>query len=173
MRCIARRRGVRILDVCGRSDNAARCCSCRRAPAGDCGTALRRPGGQAVFEKSRLPGGRTALLLEHGPAPLPATFGVTRCARSPSKAELDALCAQLAERATVLCLAEGDLLLVDNFRALHGRGMFQARYDGTDRWMRKLTVVRDLRRSRRFRSGAEGRVISLFDESTPQTATSH
>ncbi|MFJ1749802.1 TauD/TfdA family dioxygenase [Streptomyces sp. NPDC088116] len=90
-----------------------------------------------------------------------------------AKAELDAFCAQLAERATVLCLAEGDLLLVDNFRALHGRGTFQARYDGTDRWMRKLTVVRDLRRSRRFRSGAEGRVISLFDESTPQPAPSH
>ncbi|WP_445064025.1 IS3 family transposase [Streptomyces sp. SAS_281] len=41
MRCIARRRGARILDVFGRFDNAARCRGCRRAPAGNCGTALR------------------------------------------------------------------------------------------------------------------------------------
>ncbi len=40
MRCIARRRCVHILDGCGRSDNAARCRSCRRAPARDYGTAL-------------------------------------------------------------------------------------------------------------------------------------
>ncbi|MGW6897569.1 STAS domain-containing protein [Streptomyces sp. NPDC054919] len=41
MRCIARRRDVLILVVFGRSDNAARCRSCRRAPARDYGTALR------------------------------------------------------------------------------------------------------------------------------------
>ncbi|WLQ53941.1 hypothetical protein P8A21_40500 (plasmid) [Streptomyces poriferorum] len=40
MRCIARRRGARILDAFGRFDNAARCRSCRRAPARNCGTAL-------------------------------------------------------------------------------------------------------------------------------------
>lgn len=75
---------------------------------------------------------------------------------------LDELRAQVAERATVLRLAEGDLLLVDNYRALHGRGTFRARYDGTDRWMRKLTVVRDLRRSRSARRGPQGRAISHF-----------
>lgn len=43
MRCIARRRGARILDVFGRFDNAARCRSCRRAPARNCGTACYAP----------------------------------------------------------------------------------------------------------------------------------
>ncbi|MGW3166854.1 TauD/TfdA family dioxygenase [Streptomyces sp. NPDC001142] len=81
-----------------------------------------------------------------------------------AKQEFDALCAQLTERATPLWLSAGDLLLVDNYRALHGRGTFRARYDGTDRWMRKLTVVRDLRRSRGLRRGSEGRVISHFHE---------
>ncbi|MFG2288134.1 hypothetical protein ACGFOU_18980, partial [Streptomyces sp. NPDC048595] len=38
---IARRRGVRKLGVSGRSDNAARCRSWRRAPTRDYGTALR------------------------------------------------------------------------------------------------------------------------------------
>ena len=40
----------------------------------------------------------------------------------------------------------GTLLVVDNYRAAHGRRPFRARYDGTDRWMKKLTVSRDLRR---------------------------
>ncbi|MER8072302.1 hypothetical protein ABTZ59_28830 [Streptomyces sp. NPDC094034] len=82
-----------------------------------------------------------------------------------------ALAAQLGERAVTVCLGEGDLLLIDNYRALHGRRTFQARYDGTDRWMRKLTVVRDLRRSRGLRGGPGDRVINPFREpSGPVTA---
>lgn len=85
--------------------------------------------------------------------------GDTRAAEA-----LEALSAQLARHAATVCLTEGDLLLIDNHRALHGRGTFRARYDGTDRWMRKLTVVRDLRRSRPFRAGPEDRVINPFRE---------
>ncbi|MEV0037467.1 TauD/TfdA family dioxygenase [Streptomyces sp. NPDC050804] len=86
---------------------------------------------------------------------------------------LDALAAQLARRATTVCLAEGDLLLMDNYRALHGRGTFQARYDGTDRWMRKVTVVRDLRRSRGFRDSSGDRVINPFREPSGRPTARH
>ncbi|MFJ4922006.1 TauD/TfdA family dioxygenase [Streptomyces sp. NPDC088725] len=75
---------------------------------------------------------------------------------------LEGLAGQLDGSATTLTLAEGDLLLVDNYRALHGRGTFRPRYDGTDRWMRKLTAVRDLRRSRALRTGPDDRVIDPF-----------
>ncbi|MFD5113059.1 TauD/TfdA family dioxygenase [Streptomyces sp. NPDC058391] len=75
---------------------------------------------------------------------------------------LEKLAEQLGRGATTVNLDEGDLLLVDNYRALHGRGTFQPRYDGTDRWMRRLTVVRDLRRSRGLRGGADDRVIDPF-----------
>jgi L-asparagine oxygenase len=40
-------------------------------------------------------------------------------------------------------LDPGDLLMVDNRRAVHGRSAFRPRYDGTDRWLRKLTVTAD------------------------------
>ncbi len=40
MRCIARRRSVFVLGVFGRSDNAARCRGCRRAPPGITGQPL-------------------------------------------------------------------------------------------------------------------------------------
>jgi L-asparagine oxygenase len=40
---------------------------------------------------------------------------------------------------------QGSLLVVDNYVAVHGRRPFRARYDGTDRWLKKLTVSRNLR----------------------------
>lgn len=40
----------------------------------------------------------------------------------------------------------GDLIIVDNRRAVHGRTGFSPRYDGSDRWLRRIFVTRDLRR---------------------------
>ncbi|HEX2641376.1 MAG TPA: guanitoxin biosynthesis L-enduracididine beta-hydroxylase GntD, partial [Thermoanaerobaculia bacterium] len=45
-------------------------------------------------------------------------------------------------------LEPGDIGFFDNFQSVHGRRAFKARYDGTDRWMKRLNVTRDLRRSR-------------------------
>lgn len=79
-----------------------------------------------------------------------------------AKAALAALCDQLAASTVAVPLAAGDVLLVDNYRMVHGRTPFQPRFDGTDRWLRKVTVTRDLRRSRARRCGADGRVLSLL-----------
>jgi hypothetical protein len=38
----------------------------------------------------------------------------------------------------------GDLLVVDNRRAVHARSHFRACYDGRDRWLQRMAVVRDL-----------------------------
>ncbi|MDX3227396.1 guanitoxin biosynthesis L-enduracididine beta-hydroxylase GntD [Streptomyces sp. ME19-01-6] len=56
-------------------------------------------------------------------------------------------------------LGAGDVLFVDNYRAVHGRESFKARYDGTDRWLKRVNVVRDLRRSRAVRGVAHSRTI--------------
>ncbi|MDT0543958.1 TauD/TfdA family dioxygenase [Streptomyces lonegramiae] len=56
-------------------------------------------------------------------------------------------------------LRAGDVLFVDNYRAVHGRESFEARYDGTDRWLKRVNVVRDLRRSRAVRGVAHSRTI--------------
>ena len=42
---------------------------------------------------------------------------------------------------TSVTLAAGDLLVVDNRRAVHGRSPFTARFDGTDRWLQRTFVV--------------------------------
>jgi Fe(II)/alpha-ketoglutarate-dependent arginine beta-hydroxylase len=56
-------------------------------------------------------------------------------------------------------LEPGDLFFIDNFRAVHGRERFQARFDGTDRWLRRMNITRDLRKSRDARASAGSRVI--------------
>ncbi|MDN3358516.1 TauD/TfdA family dioxygenase [Actinomadura sp. DC4] len=60
---------------------------------------------------------------------------------------------------TTLALEPGDLLLVDNYRSVHGRRPFRPRYDGADRWLRHAMVTLDLGRSLARRSSAEDRRI--------------
>lgn len=58
-----------------------------------------------------------------------------------------------------VALTTGELLIIDNKRAVHGRRPFQARYDGTDRWLRRINVSADLRSSSGRRFGAHGRAL--------------
>ncbi|UJW30476.1 TauD/TfdA family dioxygenase [Saccharothrix sp. AJ9571] len=43
-------------------------------------------------------------------------------------------------------LAPGDAVFVDNYRVVHGREPFVPRYDGKDRWLKRLNLIRDIRR---------------------------
>lgn len=72
---------------------------------------------------------------------------------------LEALVRQLEDHLQEVALAPGDLVVVDNYRAVHGRSAFRARYDGTDRWLKKSVVTRDLRKSRDLRAEPSSRVL--------------
>ena len=50
-------------------------------------------------------------------------------------------------------LEPGDLLVVDNNVAVHGRSPFRARFDGTDRWLQRAFVLADLAPSAADRDG--------------------
>ncbi len=52
-----------------------------------------------------------------------------------------------------VALAAGDLLVVDNSVAVHGRSPFTPRFDGTDRWLQRTFVVSDLAPSAADRNG--------------------
>ena len=58
---------------------------------------------------------------------------------------------------TSIALEAGDLLVVDNAVAVHGRSPFTARFDGADRWLQRSFVVSDLMASAADR---RGRVIT-------------
>jgi L-asparagine oxygenase len=56
---------------------------------------------------------------------------------------LDRISALASELATGVVLEAGDLLVVDNDVAVHGRSPFKPRFDGTDRWLQRTFVVAD------------------------------
>lgn len=66
---------------------------------------------------------------------------------------LEHLVAALKEVLTGPALAPGDLLVVDNRRAVHARTAFTPRYDGTDRWLQRAFTIGDLARTRSVRRG--------------------
>ncbi|MBD0693813.1 hypothetical protein BG452_14165 [Streptomyces sp. CBMA123] len=72
---------------------------------------------------------------------------------------LEVIGAALDSAMSGVALAPGDIVYIDNYRVVHGRKPFQARFDGTDRWLRRLNITRDLRKSRHTRLSAESRVI--------------
>lgn len=67
---------------------------------------------------------------------------------------------RLQKAATKVHLQPGDLLIVNNFRAVHGRDPFTARYDGRDRWLKRI-LVGDPQDSRAWRPSAGSLVIDL------------
>lgn len=72
---------------------------------------------------------------------------------------LDALIDEIDAKIGDVALEAGDFCFIDNFRAVHGRKPFKARFDGTDRWIKRINVARDLRKSREMRRTPESRVI--------------
>ncbi|MGW7418083.1 guanitoxin biosynthesis L-enduracididine beta-hydroxylase GntD [Streptomyces sp. NPDC054863] len=76
-----------------------------------------------------------------------------------AEAALDRLMAELQRVQQDIAVGPGSLLIVDNYRAVHGRRPFTARYDGTDRWLKKLTVSRNLRQNFKGYSLDHPRVI--------------
>lgn len=80
-------------------------------------------------------------------------------ANTPATAALRALIAATDRQLCDVILDAGDILCLDNFRVVHGRRPFAAAFDGSDRWLKRINITRDLRKSRAIRSSAESRVI--------------
>lgn len=89
-----------------------------------------------------------------------ADFAETTGTDPDAQAALDQLRRAAEKEAISVCLEPGDLLLVDNHHAFHGRTPFTARFDGHDRWLLRTSTTRDLSRSAAHRPG-DGRVIEI------------
>jgi Taurine catabolism dioxygenase TauD, TfdA family len=70
------------------------------------------------------------------------------------------LCHLIAEATQEIVLESGDICFIDNHRVVHGRSAFEARFDGTDRWLKRVNVTRDLGKSRPFRPRSGCRVVT-------------
>lgn len=60
-----------------------------------------------------------------------------------------------------LVLQQGDVVFLDNYRVVHGRKAFPPRFDGTDRWLKRVNITSDLRKSRALRQHHGSRVIVI------------
>jgi len=72
---------------------------------------------------------------------------------------LDKLIRLITSRLEDLVLEPGEFCFIDNFKAVHGRRPFKARFDGTDRWLKRINITRNLRLSRTARPSPESRLL--------------
>jgi hypothetical protein len=56
-------------------------------------------------------------------------------------------------------LSSGDFMYINNRVVAHGRRSYEPTWDGKDRWLRRLYISKDLKRSRHLRTSAGSRVI--------------
>ncbi|MFC0531675.1 TauD/TfdA family dioxygenase [Phytohabitans kaempferiae] len=64
----------------------------------------------------------------------------------------------LVASAQEVVLAPGDLVMIDNYRVVHGRNPFAPRWDGNDRWLKRLNLIRDIRRIY-LHNGSRSRIL--------------
>jgi hypothetical protein len=73
---------------------------------------------------------------------------------------------ELARVSVAVTLSPGEVLVVDNDLVVHGRVPFQARYDGSDRWLKRSSVRVPGRRTRpqaeRFEHGYGQAAVEAF-----------
>ncbi|WP_415952959.1 TauD/TfdA family dioxygenase [Streptomyces sp. KLOTTS4A1] len=110
---------------------------------------LRAPGDPALLRAVEMRDRPRAVPVLHGDENSPrirldAPF--MRCAGDDPEAEraLLTLHAEIERVQYPLIAAQGTLLVLDNRSVVHARGSFRARYDGTDRWLRKIVVSEQL-----------------------------
>lgn len=58
-----------------------------------------------------------------------------------------------------LILTQGDFCFIDNYRVVHGRKPFKASFNGKDRWLKRINITRDIRKSSNSRELPYGRNI--------------
>ncbi|WP_084472827.1 TauD/TfdA family dioxygenase [Nocardia alba] len=83
------------------------------------------------------------------------------------------LTAELVRVSHAPALAPGEILLLDNDVTVHGRVPFRARYDGTDRWLKRVNIRLPERRRRAQESSENGygqHVVAPFRASADRTA---
>ena len=78
---------------------------------------------------------------------------------SEARDAFDALKGAVNDALQEVVLSPGGLLIIDNYRAVHGRRKLPGHYDGTDRWLKRAFIVRDLRKTRHLRVSSEHRVV--------------
>lgn len=84
-------------------------------------------------------------------------------AGSAFRAAYAVLGSELERVSTTVALAPGEMILIDNDVSVHGRVPFTARYDGTDRWLKRVNIRLPQRRRRDGESAESGYGQAIVD----------
>lgn len=77
-----------------------------------------------------------------------------------AKKALQDIARQLYQNLEDMVLESGDYCFIDNYFLVHGRKSFTPLYDGNGRWLKRVNISTDLRKSRAVRSSGNSRVIT-------------
>jgi len=66
----------------------------------------------------------------------------------------------LRKNSRLVVFEPGDCWYIDNLRVAHGRWPFSPRFDGTDRWLKRLYINSAFRRSTRYRATPSARILN-------------
>ncbi|MFI6846763.1 TauD/TfdA family dioxygenase [Kitasatospora sp. NBC_00085] len=80
-------------------------------------------------------------------------FNATTALDDEAAGAMERLGTVLTKVSSSLTLAPGELVFIDNRLVVHGRSDFTPRYDGRDRWLHRVYVHLDSRRSAAHRNG--------------------
>jgi Fe(II)/alpha-ketoglutarate-dependent arginine beta-hydroxylase len=72
---------------------------------------------------------------------------------------LNKLIKTIENNLTNLVLQPGDFCFIDNYKAVHGRKPYTTKYDGQHRWLKRIIITKDLRKSRSARPTCTSRII--------------
>lgn len=90
---------------------------------------------------------------------LDVPFTLSERLEEPHRGAWTRLIERLEASVVETVLEPGDVIFLDNFRTAHGRRPYTPRYDGLDRWLVRIQIAVDLRKSRGARRHAEARVL--------------
>lgn len=68
---------------------------------------------------------------------------------------------EIAKKVHDLIIEPGDVCIIDNRKVVHGRRAFFPSFDGTERWLKRINITTNLRRSAAHRPALNSRIIGL------------
>lgn len=73
---------------------------------------------------------------------------------------LEKLLHHFSENRVALTLERGDCIFIDNYRCVHARTSFKAKYGDSARWLARVVFASSLRKSRQMRNSVDTRAIN-------------
>ncbi|UAA37215.1 TauD/TfdA family dioxygenase [Paraneptunicella aestuarii] len=72
---------------------------------------------------------------------------------------LDYLNKEIESKLIEIPIQAGDICYLDNFKWVHGRKPFVANFDGNDRWLKRINITQDLKKSADYRYEMSSRLL--------------